>query len=413
MDDRVVVTGYGAVTPLADNADETWRAVLSGQSGIGRITAFDTAAFTSQIAGEVIPWDPKAKLGAKHARRTDRFTQFALEASRAALEHAGFEITDANRHRVGVYIGTGIGGLVFLQNQTDVLRERGPSRISPFLIPLIIGNMAAGMVSMEYGIEGPNLAIVSACATGAHAIGEAAEVIRRGEADAMLAGGTEGAISPIGLAGFCAGRALSTRNDEPERASRPFDRERDGFVAAEGAGVVILESYAHAKARGAEICGELLGYGASADAFHMTQPPADGRGARLAMENALRSARLDSSDIDYVNAHGTATEQGDAAETQALKGIFNNGAADVPVSSTKSMMGHLIGAAGAVELILCLQALRDNVAPPTINYEVPDPACDLDYVPNQARELPLRRVMSNSFGFGGQNAALIVGSDAG
>lgn len=413
MDDRVVVTGYGAVTPLADNADETWRAVLSGQSGIGRITAFDTSAFTSQIAGEVIPWDPKAKLGAKHARRTDRFTQFALEASRAALEHSGFEITDANRHRVGVYIGTGIGGLVFLQDQTDVLRERGPSRVSPFLIPLIIGNMAAGMVSMEYGIEGPNLAVVSACATGAHAIGEAAEVIRRGEADVMLAGGTEGAISPIGLAGFCAGRALSTRNDEPERASRPFDKDRDGFVAAEGAGVLILESHAHATARGAEICGELLGYGASADAFHMTQPPADGRGARLAMENALRNARLDSSDIDYVNAHGTATEQGDAAETQALKAIFSNGAGDIPVSSTKSMMGHLIGAAGAVEFILCLQALRDNVAPPTINYEIPDPACDLDYVPNQARELPLRRVMSNSFGFGGQNAALIVGSDAG
>ncbi|MDE2989853.1 MAG: beta-ketoacyl-ACP synthase II [Chloroflexota bacterium] len=411
MHDRVVITGYGAVTPLADNADDTWRAVLSGESGIGRITAFDPAAFTSQIAGEVTPWDPKAKLGSKHARRTDRFTQFALEASRAALEHSGLEITDANRHRVGVYIGTGIGGLVFLQNQTDVLRERGPSRISPFLIPLIIGNMAAGMVSMEYGIEGPNLAVVSACATGAHSIGEAAEVIRRGEADAMLAGGTEGAISPIGLAGFCAGRALSTRNDEPERASRPFDRERDGFVAAEGAGVVILESYAHAEARGAEICGELLGYGASADAFHMTQPPADGRGARLAMENALRNARLDSSDIDYVNAHGTATEQGDSAETQALKGVFSNGAMDVPISSTKSMMGHLIGAAGSVELILCLQALRDNVAPPTINYEIPDPDCDLDYVPNQARELPLRRVMSNSFGFGGQNAALIVGSD--
>ncbi len=412
MDNRVVVTGYGAVTPMANNASDTWHAVLEGQSGVGRIQAFDPSPFTSQIAGEVSNWDAKAQLGSKHARRTDRFAQFALVAAREALEQSGLEITDDNRHRVGVYIGSGVGGLVFLQDQTDVLRERGPSRVSPFLIPLIISNMAPGMVSMEYGIEGPNLAVVSACATGAHSIGEAAEVIKRGDADAMVAGGTEGAISPIGLAGFCAGRALSTRNDEPERASRPFEADRDGFVAAEGAGVVILESYEHATARRATIHGEVVGYGVSADAFHMTQPPEDGRGARRAMENALRNAKLDSSDIDYINAHGTATQQGDAAETQALKGVFNGVAIDVPVSSTKSMMGHLIGAAGAVEFILCLQAVRDNALPPTINYDEPDPACDLDYVPNEAREQPVRYAMSNSFGFGGQNAALIVGSGA-
>ena len=412
MEKRVVVTGYGAVTPLAINATETWKAVLGGRSGVARIEAFDPSPFTSQIAGEVTNWDAKAQVGPKHARRTDRFTQFALVAAREALEQSGLEINDHNRDRVGVYIGTGIGGLIFLQDQTDVLRERGPSRISPYFIPLIIANMAAGVVSMEHGLEGPNLAVVSACATGSHSIGEAAEVIKRGDADAMVAGGTEAAISHIGLGGFCAGRALSTRNDDPEGASRPFEANRDGFVAAEGAGVLILESYQHAIARDAVIHGEVVGYGVSADAFHMTQPPEDGRGARKAMENALRNAKLDSSDIDYINAHGTATEQGDAAETQAIKDVFSSAAAEVPVSSTKSMTGHLIGAAGAVEFIFCLQAVRDNVMPPTINYDEPDPACDLDYVPNEARETPVSYAMSNSFGFGGQNAALIVGSGA-
>ena len=409
MHNRVVVTGYGAVTPLAHNAPDTWQAVLGGKSGVARIQAFDPSLFTSQIAGEVKGWNAKEQLGPKYARRTDRFAQFALVAAREAIDRSSVEITDGNRHRVGVYIGTGIGGLVLLQDQTDVLRERGPSRVSPFLIPLIIANMASGMVSMEYGLEGPNLAVVSACATGSHNIGEAAEVIRRGDADVMIAGGTEAAISHVGLAGFCAGRALSTRNDQPERASRPFEAGRDGFVAAEGAGVVVLESYEHATARSAMIYGEVIGYGVSADAFHMTQPPEDGRGARRAMENALRNARLDGPDIDYINAHGTSTPQGDAAENQAIKDVFDDFAVKVPISSTKSMMGHLIGAAGAVEFILCLHAVRDNVVPPTINYEDPDPACDLDYVPNQAREHPVRYAMSNSFGFGGQNAALIVG----
>ena len=409
MHNRVVVTGYGAVTPLGHNAPDTWQAVLGGKSGVARIQAFDPSLFTSQIAGEVKGWNAKEQLGPKHARRTDRFAQFALIAAREAIERSSVEITDGNRHRVGVYIGTGIGGLVFLQDQTDLLRERGPSRVSPFLIPLIIANMASGMVSMEYGLEGPNLAVVSACATGSHNIGEAAEVIRRGDADVMIAGGTEAAISHVGLAGFCAGRALSTRNDQPERASRPFEAGRDGFVAAEGAGVVVLESYEHATARSAMIYGEVIGYGVSADAFHMTQPPEDGRGARRAMENALRNARLDGSDIDYINAHGTSTPQGDAAENQAIKDVFDDFAVKVPISSTKSMMGHLIGAAGAVEFLLCLHAVRDHVVPPTINYEDPDPACDLDYVPNQAREHPVRYAMSNSFGFGGQNAALIVG----
>jgi 3-oxoacyl-[acyl-carrier-protein] synthase II len=407
--DRIVVTGMGAVTPLGLTAEETWRAAVEGRNGVSRITSLDPSGFSAQIAGEVSGFDPQEYLGPKLARRTDRFTQFALVAAREAVAAAGLEITDANRGDIGVYVGSGIGGLPFLEQQVNVLRERGPSRVSPFVIPAIIANMASGMVSMEHRLEGPNLASVSACASGAHAIGEAAEVIRRGDAVAMVTGGAEAAISPIGLAGFCAGRALSTRNDDPEHASRPFDRERDGFVPAEGAGVLVLESYEHARSRGATMHAELVGYGASADAFHMTQPPSDGYGARRSMASALRKARLDPSAIDYVNAHGTSTPLGDVSETVAIRAVFDSYAEQVPVSSTKSMMGHLIGAAGAVELIICVLAMRDGVIPPTTNYEVPDPECDLDYVPNQARDREIRYAMSNSFGFGGQNATLILG----
>ncbi len=406
---RVVVTGFGAVTPIGADAEDTWRAALEGQNGVSRIVAFDPAEFTSQIAAQVPDWDPVEHLGAKLARRTDRFTQFAMVAAREAIAHSGLDITDENRGEIGAYVGSGVGGLVFLETQTNVLGDRGPSRVSPFLIPEIIANMAAGMVSIEHGLEGPSLAVVSACASGAHSIGEAAEVIKRGDAVAMVAGGSEAAITPIGLAGFCAGRALSTRNDDPGHASRPFDCERDGFVAGEGAGILILESAEHAEVRGATIHAEIVGYGASADAFHITQPPRDGAGARRAMVNALRKARLNPADIDYVNAHGTSTPQGDVAETNAIKDVFVGAMVDTPISSTKSMTGHLIGAAGAVELILCIHAIRDGAIPPTTNYETPDPECDLDCVPNEARELDVRYAMSNSFGFGGHNASLIVG----
>ena len=399
----------GVVSPIGVTVDENWRAALEGQSGVSPIVAFDVSAYSSQMAGQVLDWDAEARLGKKQARRTDRFAQFALVAAGEAIADAGLEITDENRDQIGVYVGSGIGGLVFMQQQFEVLDKRGPGRVSPFLIPVIIANMAGAMVSIEHGLGGPNLAVVSACASGAHAIGEAAEVIKRGDASVMLAGGSEAAISPLGLAGFCAGRALSTRNDDPEHASRPFDRERDGFVAAEGAGVLILESLEHARRRGATVLAEIIGYGSSSDGFHMTQPQEDGDGAQRAMAAALRKARLDPDQIGYINAHGTSTPLGDLAETNAIKAIFNGDAASVPVSSTKSMTGHLIGAAGAVELAYCIKALQDGAIPPTINYEVPDPECDLDYVPNEAREQAIAYAMSNSFGFGGHNATLIVG----
>ena len=408
MSERVVITGFGAVSPLGLTAEKTWQATLKGQNGIGPITAFDASDFSCSIAGEVKDWDAEAFLGRRKARRADRFSQFALVAARDAVAHSGLEITDENRTSIGCYIGSGIGGLLVLEEQVHQLRDRGPSRTSPFMIPEIIANMASGLVSIDLGVEGPNIAIVTACASGAHSIGEAAEAIKRGAASVILAGGAEAAIGPIGLAGFCAGRALTSRNDDFERASRPFDRERDGFVAAEGAGVVVLESYGHAKARGAEVHAEILGYGLSADAFHVTQPPADGGGAARAMSAAISSSALDSAEIDYVNAHGTSTRAGDLAETNAIKKVFVDRVP--PVSSTKSMMGHLIGAAGAVELTLCINAIRDGIVPPTTNYEVPDPELDLDYVPNVAREIPVRYVMSNSFGFGGHNASLIIGA---
>jgi len=410
MERRVVVTGVGAVTPLGLGAEPSWEAMRAGRSGIDRITLFDPSAYSSRIAGEVKGFDPSAWMEPREARHCDRFTQFAIAAAALAVKDSGLDFSAVDATRVGVLIGSGIGGTWTWEQQHQILLEKGPGRVSPFFIPTLILDIAAGRVAMIYGAKGPNLSIATACATSAHTIGEASEIIKRGDAEAMIAGGSEASVSPLAVAGFCAMRALSRRNDSPQAASRPFDRDRDGFVMAEGAGVVMLEELEYARKRGARLYGELIGYGMSADAYHITQPCPDGDGMARAMEVALRDAGLSADDVDYVNTHGTGTDVGDVAETLALKRVFGARAGGVPCSSTKSMIGHTLGAAGAIELIACLFALRDQVAPPTINLENPDPQCDLDYVPNQAREMPLRIVMSNSFGFGGHNAILIVRS---
>jgi 3-oxoacyl-[acyl-carrier-protein] synthase II len=410
--DDVVVTGLGAITPVGLDVPSTWAALVAGRSGIGRITRFDPAGYPVQIAAEVKDFDPtKAGIEPREARRMDRFVQFGLAASIEALEDAGLlvdgkllpEITE----RTGTYLGSGMGGLATLSEQFDVLRERGPGRLSPFTIPMLLCDMASGVTSITVGARGPNLATVSACATGTHAIGEAAEVIRRGAADVMIAGGAEAVIVPISIAGFAAARSLSTRNDDPARASRPFDRDRDGFVMGEGAGTVILERRRHAAARGAHIYGAVAGYGSSADAHHLTAPPDDGEGAVRCMTEALRQARLVPADVDYLNAHGTSTGHNDRAETAAIKRAFGDHAHTLAISSTKSMIGHLLGAAGGVEAVIALKAIQTGTIPPTINYEHPDPECDLDYTPNVARRSPVRTAMSNSFGFGGHNATLL------
>jgi 3-oxoacyl-[acyl-carrier-protein] synthase II len=406
---RVVITGLGAVTPLGLDVPSTWQALLEGRSGIGPITRFDASNMRVRIAGEVKGFDPERLLGRKDARRTDRFVQLAIAATQEAIADAGLVIDDSNRTEVGVIVGSGIGGIETLVDQIQVLQTRGPERVSPFLVPMYIIDLAAGEIAIRFGAQGPNYSVVSACATSAHCIGEAAEVIRRGDAVAVIAGGSEAGIIPIGIAGFAAMRALSERNDEPERASRPFDAERDGFVMAEGAGIVVLEDLDYARARGARIYAELLGYGASDDAYHITAPSEGGEGAVRAMRIALRKARLDPRDVDYINAHGTSTPLNDRLETEALKTVFGPAAYDIPVSSTKSMTGHLLGAAGAVETIICVLAIRDGRVPPTINYEHPDPACDLDYVPNVARACRVDVALTNSLGFGGHNATLIVG----
>ncbi|HZU07865.1 MAG TPA: beta-ketoacyl-ACP synthase II [Chloroflexota bacterium] len=409
MGSRVVITGLGAVTPLGLDVPSTWQALLEGRSGIGPITRFDASNMRVRIAGEVKGFDPERLLGRKDARRTDRFVQLAIAATQEAVADAGLVIDDSNRTEVGVIVGSGIGGIETLVDQIQVLQTRGPERVSPFLVPMYIIDLAAGEIAIRFGAQGPNYSVVSACATSAHCIGEAAEVIRRGDAVAVIAGGSEAGIIPIGIAGFAAMRALSERNDEPERASRPFDAERDGFVMAEGAGIVVLEDLDYARARGARIYAELLGYGASDDAYHITAPSEGGEGAVRAMRIALRKARLDPRDVDYINAHGTSTPLNDRLETEALKTVFGPAAYDIPVSSTKSMTGHLLGAAGAVETIICVLAIRDGRVPPTINYEHPDPACDLDYVPNVARACRVDVALTNSLGFGGHNATLIVG----
>ena len=409
MPKRIVITGMGCISPVGNNVETTWKNILAGKSGAGPITLFEpTEEFTSKIAGEVKDFDPVAIFGRKEARRMDRFTQFAVVSTMEALEHANLEITEDNRDRIGALIGSGIGGINTLQEQLDTYYERGASRVSPFLVPMMIPDAAGAMVAIRLGVRGPNFAISTACATGTNTIGEAAEVIRRGQADVMLAGGSEAAIIPIAVAGLCTMTALTTRNDDPEHASRPFDKDRDGFLIAEGAAVLVLESLEHAQARGANILAEVIGYGSNNDAYHLSAPSENGYGAMMCMKMAMESAQLDVTDIDYINAHGTSTALNDHNETLAIKSIFGEQAYNIPISSTKSMTGHLMGATGALEAIFCVNAIRDNIVPPTINYTTPDPECDLDYVPNQAREHEVNITLSNSFGFGGHNASIIL-----
>ncbi|OFX12700.1 MAG: beta-ketoacyl-[acyl-carrier-protein] synthase II [Armatimonadetes bacterium RBG_19FT_COMBO_69_19] len=405
---RAVVTGIGVVSPIGIGKDRLWASLVEGRCGVGPITRFDASAFTTRIAAEVPDFDPTNWMDRKEARRNDRFVQFAYAASRMALEDGNFRLTPQNAARVGVLIGSGIGGAETWEEQHRTLLERGPGRVSPFFIPMIIINMASGVVSILLGAKGPNSAVVTACATGGSAIGEAARIIQRGEADAMIAGGSEAAITPLSLAGFCSMKAMSTRNEEPAKASRPFDAKRDGFIMGEGAGIVLLENLEQARAREAHIYGEVVGYGMSGDAYHITQPDPNADGAARSIHNALHDAHLEPSAIDYINAHGTSTPYNDKTETLAIKRVFGDHARSVPISSTKSMTGHLLGAAGGVELIACALAIEHQMLPPTINYEVPDPACDLDYVPNAARPARVQVAMSNAFGFGGHNAILIL-----
>lgn len=405
---RVALTGLGVVSPIGTGKDAFWSAMMEGRSGVRRISTFDPTPFDSRIAGEIPGFDPSAFLDRKEVRRNDRFVHFAVAATRLALDDAGFAITPQNRDAVGVLIGTGIGGVSTWEEQHRVLLERGPGRVSPFFVPMLIINMASGIVSMLVGARGPNFAVVSACATGGHAIGEAFRILQRGDAVAMICGGTEAAITPLSLAGFCAMKAMSTRNDPPERALCPFDARRDGFVMGEGAGVVLLEDWEHAVRRGVRIYAEMAGYGVSADAFHVTQPDPEGEGAALAMAAALRDAGCDPAEVGYINAHGTSTPYNDRFETLAIKRVFGAHARRIPVSSTKSMTAHLLGAAGGVELIACALAIERQMLPPTINYEVPDPDCDLDYVPNTPRPARVDVAMSNAFGFGGHNATLLI-----
>lgn len=406
---RVVITGLGLITPLGQGKDALWEGLTLPRRVVGPITRFDATGYSTRIAAEVKDFDPTQFMERKDARRAARFIQFAIGATHLALQDAQLAITDANREQVGVLIGSGIGGIDYMDTQVRLLERHGPDRVSPFLPAMMISDMASGMVSIHFGIKGPNLCAVTACSTGADAIGLATRLIQYGDAEVMLAGGSEAAIEPIGIAGFCAARAMSTRNDDPEHASRPFDAERDGFVMGEGAGVLVLESLEHAQARGARIYAEVLGYGMTADAYHITQPDPDGDGALRAMRKAIHDAGLQPTDIDYINAHGTSTRYNDAKETLAIKRLLGEDAYRVPVSSTKSVTGHLLGAAGAVEAAICVLALQHQTVPPTINYEHPDPECDLDYVPNTARPATLRTVMTNSFGFGGHNSVLVLG----
>jgi 3-oxoacyl-[acyl-carrier-protein] synthase II len=404
---RVAVTGLGIVCPIGNTVAEAWESALAGKPGITRITRFDPSRLACQIAGEVKGFDVAQYMSPKDARRMDTFIHYGMAAGLQAWRDCGLQVTPENAERVGINFGSGIGGLPLIEDMHNELTKNGPRRISPFFIPGTIINMIAGLLSIELGAKGPNLAMVTACTTSTHCIGEAAKSIRYGEADVMIAGGAEAVVSELAIGGFAAARALSTRNDDPATASRPWDKERDGFVLGEGSGAVVLEEWEHAKARGAKIYCELTGYGMSADAHHMTAPPEDGDGAFRAMRNALKDAALDAGAIDYINAHGTSTPLGDLAETVAVKRALGAHAAKAAVNSTKSMTGHLLGAAGGVEAVFTALALRDQVSPPTINLRMPDPQCDLDYVPNAARKMPIRVALSNSFGFGGTNATLV------
>ena len=407
MTRRVVVTGMGCISPVGNNVTETWKSLLEGKSGAALITKFDTSQHKTKFAAEVKGFDAAAVFGTRDARRMDRFTQFAIATAMEALAHSGLTIDDSNRDRIGVVIGTGIGGISTLIEQADVMRERGPDRVSPFLVPMMISDSAAGMLAIRFGVRGPNMAIATACASGNNAIGEALEMIRRGAADVMFAGASEAALIPVAMAGMNVMTALSTRNDDPQTASRPFDKDRDGFLMGEGAGMIILEELEYARARGAAILAEVTGYGTTDDAHHISAPAENGAGAAMSMKLALEDANLVLDDIGYINAHGTSTPLNDKSETAAIKSVFGEQAYQIPVSSTKSMTGHLLGASGAVEATFCILAMQDNILPPTMNYQTPDPDCDLDYVPNQPRKASPKHVMSNSFGFGGHNATLI------
>ncbi|CAN5691026.1 beta-ketoacyl-ACP synthase II [soil metagenome] len=408
-DRRVVVTGIGVMSPVGNDVDTFWKSLIEGRSGVSRYEAFDSAIYDCKIAGEIKNFEPaKYFKSPKDARRTDRFTQLAMAAAKSAMEGSGINLDAVDRNRFGVMIGSGIGGLKSMEDECKRLFDRGPSRVSPFTIAMMISNMASGIVSMEYDLRGPNMSIVTACATANHSIGEAWRMIKFDDADCFLAGGTEATITPLGMAGFTSMRAMSLRNDDPTLASRPFDKDRDGFVMGEGAGIVLLEELEHAKKRGAHIYCELSGYGLSADAYHMTQPLPDGEGAARCMAIAMKHAKINPEDIDYINAHGTSTPIGDVCETKAIKQALGDHAKKTMVSSTKSMTGHLLGAAGGVEFAACALALKHGIVPPTINLDDPDPECDLDYVPNTAREVKLKVAMSNSFGFGGHNATLVA-----
>ena len=405
----MVVTGMGVVSALGQQIAPFWSNLLSGRCGVSTISSFDASAFDCRIAAEVKEFDPRPSFPSpKEVRRSDRFAQFALVAGHQALLDSGLDLEAEDRDEIGVFIGSGIGGLYTTAEQHKVLMERGPGRLSPFMIPMLILNMASGLFSMYFRLRGPNVATCSACATATHAMGEAWRTIKMGDATVMVAGGSEATIVPLGFGGFCAMKAMSTRNDNPQAASRPFDAERDGFVMGEGAGILVLEELEHAKARGARIYCEITGYGNTADAYHVTAPSPGGEGAARCMKMALRSARLNPGQIDYINAHGTSTPQGDVSETLAIKTVFGDHARRLAVSSTKGATGHMLGAAGAVEMAICAKVIETGIVPPTINYEYPDPDCDLDYVPNTARELKVQAVINNSFGFGGHNASMVA-----
>lgn len=408
MRKRVVVTGMGCISPVGNDVPTMWGNISAGKTGVSRITRFEASEYKSKIAAEVKDFDGAALFGNREVRRMDRFTQFALAAAEQARLDAGLEINEGNRDRIGAVVGTAIGGLSTLVEQFEFFKERGPARVSPFLVPMMIPDAGASMIAIVLGIRGPNFAIVTACATGTDAIGEATEIIRRGQADVMFAGGSEAAIIPIAMAGLSVMTALSSRNDEPERASRPFDLERDGFVMGEGSAVLVLESLDHAINRGATIQAEVIGYGSTNDAYHISAPAENGAGAALCMQKALADAGITGESIDYINAHGTSTPLNDKSETAAIKKVFADLAYRIPTSSTKSMTGHLVGASGALEAIISIKALQTSTLPPTINYENPDPECDLDYVPNVSRSVSVNHIMSNSFGFGGHNATIII-----
>lgn len=409
QENRVVVTGLGIISPVGNDVQSFWQALKDGKNGVGALTSFDASQFDSRIAAEVKGFDPAIYgLSSKDIRRMEKFIQYAVATAKQAITDSGLYLDKEDRNRIGVLVGSGIGSLHIIEEQYKVFLEKGPSRLTPFLIPRLIVNEAAGQISITFGIKGPNSCVATACASGSHAIGDAFRIISRRDAGIMVCGGTESCITPLGVGGFCALKALSRRNDTPERASRPFDRERDGFVMAEGAGIVVLENLEHAKKRNAHIYAEIVGYGMSADAYHMTAPDPDGDGAARAMQEALKDAKLNPEDIDYLNAHGTSTKLNDKIETMAIKRAFGSHAKKLMVSSTKSMTGHLLGAAGGLEFVACCLAIKDGIVPPTTNYEYPDPDCDLDYVPNTSRKTKVNVCMSNSLGFGGHNATLVV-----